>query len=128
MIWVNFSPFFSFFNECTQVMNSPSYYVLDAWNTSSKFLKLTWNFQKNFLELFPTLSYSFSVIDYLPFWVLLNKTFLFQWKIHFNIDSKAATSLHTLLSSKLWYHLLRMESSNEVPNEKLSWKQKQKQF
>ena len=32
---------FSFFNECTQIINSPSCCVLDAWNTLSKFVSLT---------------------------------------------------------------------------------------
>ena len=32
---------FSFFNECTHIINSPSCCVLDAWNTLSKFVSLT---------------------------------------------------------------------------------------
>ena len=46
---------FSFFNECTYFTNSPSCCVLEASNTLSNFVSLTWTFQisfTNFSQLF----------------------------------------------------------------------------
>ena len=98
----------SFFNECTQIINSPLCCVLDAWNTLSKFVSLTWNFQISFinsLHLFLIFPFPMSICFFSFYWI--EPSHFSETKIYVQNNFKAANT--TLLSSKLWYNFLTMK-------------------
>ena len=104
---------FSFFNECTQIINSPSCCVLNAWNTLSKFVSLTWNFQISFvnsLHLFLNFSDSMSVCFFGYCWIKPSQ--IIETKIYVKNGFKAANT--AFLSSKVWYNFLTMKLSNKA--------------
>ena len=104
---------FLFFNKCVQFINSPSCCVLDARNTRSKCVSLTWNFQissKNSLQHFLIFSHSMSICFFEFCWIKPSN--FIETKIYVQNDFKAAST--TFLSSTLWNHFLTMELSNKA--------------
>ena len=97
---------FSFFNECSQIINSPSCCVLDAWNTISKFVSLTWNFLiffMNSLHLLLIFTHSLNIRFFWFCWIkpssLIRNSFNAQ-KLHFY-------HLNSVTISWQWNYLIR---------------------